>query len=606
MTISNTKRIEEAATNAVKTALLKCPVLGSYIENNDKTPSYDGFIFAYRNPSLKNEYWIGSAPVQIKGTEKVITGEFAYYQCKITDLQTYYNGGGCIFFLVSVKPSTGDSIIYYNALSVFDLKRLLSKSEGKKSTKISLKRFSDDSNEIGNVIINFIEDARKQTSFIGRKELSLDQIENKDVEIEAFTVCASGLGINEYNIYNYFTTHDFYLYAKPKGLDIDIPIEKVCNAIVSRPVLSKVLVKNIEYYPSYTVIHEKGRESIRIGKGIQISFGEDNSTVNMSFTPKGTLSEIIQDLSCFIAILENKEVTLNEATLPFNCSDKIDIKKYKDSLRYYADVKRMLEVLGVTEELQCDQISAQDDINIRNFVNAVLYNKGIGFPDAEDNLIFGSFKIANLSIWIWANKREDGYYCLDSFYDNHNIVIFDEKDQERTNPISVSHYLLLNDDAFKHCSNIDIRAIKEDVCSMEHDKARIDIVTLFMLNILKGYDEQEVKDGDLLDLAECVCGWLREFQEGIPDQVQRLNELQIVRRRRSFNTKEIIELSGFTSDANMPNIRCGAFLLLEDNIEAQNCFNLMSHEDQDAFLSYPICRFGKLIKENNTDGKNEI
>ena len=33
----STKRIEESATTALKLALLKCPILETYIDSNDKT-----------------------------------------------------------------------------------------------------------------------------------------------------------------------------------------------------------------------------------------------------------------------------------------------------------------------------------------------------------------------------------------------------------------------------------------------------------------------------------------------------------------------------------------------------------------------------------------
>lgn len=51
----NTKRIEESATTALKAALLRCPILDSYIDSNDKTPSWDGTVFVYKSEKTKKK-----------------------------------------------------------------------------------------------------------------------------------------------------------------------------------------------------------------------------------------------------------------------------------------------------------------------------------------------------------------------------------------------------------------------------------------------------------------------------------------------------------------------------------------------------------------------
>ena len=41
----------------------------------------------------------------------------------------------------------------------------------------------------------------------------------------------------------------------------------------------------------------------------------------------------------------------------------------------------MLDYLGVTEELLLNDLSENDEKNLRNFTGAVLYNRKIGFPN---------------------------------------------------------------------------------------------------------------------------------------------------------------------------------------------------------------------------------
>ena len=597
MASSNNKRIEETATTAFKAALLQCPILESYINSNDKTPSWDGMVFVYRNGKYKKADLLGRAPIQVKGTEKVIISDTASFSCQVSDINNFYRDGGCVFFLISVDTSVSTAKIFYASLHVFDLKKILDGAGNQKTTTIKLERFpQDDPNEMASIFMSFVENSRKQTSFIGKEIASLEQLEKKGIEIESLSFNTSGVGLNIDNIGTFISTHDFFLYAKPKGLDVDIPVEKIRNAIVSKPVHGKVLVRDTEYFPSYAVLYEKGEPILRVGKGISISLVQQNRKVTVDFKPTGTLSEFIQDASCFIDMMESREISLNGAWLPFTGMCGVDLCKYRYNLRYYKEVKKMLDLLGVTEELQCEGLTYKDEINIRNVVNAILYNRRIGFPDTKDSVIHGPIKIANLSIWIWATRQEDGYYKLENFFDPHSIAIFESDDTAQSNPIPASHYLLLNREAFVHTSNMDYEVVKSDLCSMKYHPLLIECTTLLMLNILRGYDEQKEKDVRLLDLAVAVCSWLSLDKKTVEYPILRLNQLQIEKRRRSLTTQEVIELGKLTGIEYPANIRCGAYLLMDDSAEAQKCLDELPPETQQEFITFPICHFGKLLQ----------
>lgn len=571
-----------------------CPFLDSYIDSNDKTPSWDGTVFAYRNESQKKSDLVGRVPIQIKGTETVLVGNEASFSCSVSDLRNYYNDGGCIFFLISVNPSSGSSQIYYASLLVYDLKRVLDDAGQQKSKTIKLSSFPiNDTNEMSAIFLSFIENSRKQMSFIGKELPSLEQLEKSGVSVESLTFNTSGFGLDLTNIGNYISSHDFYLYAKPKGVDVEIPVDKVKNAIVSRTISGKVCVKNIEYYSEYRVVSQKGSSQFQIGKGISLFLNDETQKMTLSFKASGTLSDYILDGRFFISAVENAEISLNGARLPFNNADYIDLSKQKNRLHYYEDIKKMLDVLGVTEELQISQLTQNDEKNIRNFVNAILYNKKIGFPNADGSTIHGAFKIANLSIWIWANKKEDGSYQVENFFTPHEIAVFESNDDKLLHPISASQYLLLNRDAFAHTSNMDYEAVKNDICTMDHHPLLLDSVTNFLLNILCGYDLQKQKESELLDLADSVCDWLKDCSN-VNDKIWRLNKLQIAKRRRNLSITEVIELGKLTESINEPNIRCGAYLLLGEIEQAQFCFNELPVEAQAEFVAYPICHFGTL------------
>ena len=229
---------------------------------------------------------------------------------------------------------------------------------------------------------------------------------------------------------------------------------------------------------------------------------------NISFKATGTLSDRIQDASCYIDIIESREIAFNGEKLAFSNPNWKGLPKSEEQLRYYKDVKKMLDALGVAEELQCDNLTEKDEENIRNFVAAILYNKKISFPGIEGSPIYGAFLIANLSIWIWAVRQEDGYYQIKNFFDTQQFAFFKENDTAHAHPIPASQYFLLDKTAFVHASNMNYDTILNSITSLAPSPKYIPYTTDLLLEILRAYDEQTDKDGKLLELADSLCTWL--------------------------------------------------------------------------------------------------
>lgn len=592
--MKNTKRIEESATTALKSVLLKCPILDAYIGSNDKTPSWDGTVFVYKSENQKKENLQGRVPIQVKGTETLFVSDIATFSCSIVDLRNYYHDGGCIFFLVSVAPATGEHKIFYANLLVVDLDKILKRAKAQKTYSIRLKLFpEEDPNEMAHIFLSFTSNVHKQSSFIGKDLLSIEELERKGIKIESLTFNTSGIGLKAEDLPRFVSAHDFYLYAKPEGLDIEIPIDRITDAIVSKPVDGDIKVKEQIYYNSYIVQYSKGEPTLRIGRGISLVLNQDEKKSLISFTPSGTLSEFIKDASLFLDVLENREININGAKISFNDSITIDIASRRNSLAYYNDVKKMLDMLGVTEELQIDSISAPDENNLRNFVGAVLYNRKIGFRNMTESTFYGPFKIANLVIWIWAERNQEGQYSVQNFFSPRHISMFTLDDTECKNPIPVSQFLFLDKSAFTHTSNMNYELMYQDIIQKDLVPEIVDRYVFWLLDILSAYDEQNQKDPMLLEFAEKICDWLRS--QGIADEkIMLLNKMQIVKRQRKLTPSEIVELAKLTVPSCPPNIQCGAYLLLDDQVTAQKRFGEMDNESQKTFLTYPICFFGNL------------
>lgn len=83
------KAIETLAVNAVRDSVVVSDFLDQFIADNDKEPTWDGFVYIYSDKSKKKEKLKGRLPVQIKGTEMMISAKKKYpfqYQLSISTI----------------------------------------------------------------------------------------------------------------------------------------------------------------------------------------------------------------------------------------------------------------------------------------------------------------------------------------------------------------------------------------------------------------------------------------------------------------------------------------------------------------------------------------
>lgn len=393
-----------------------------------------------------------------------------------------------------------------------------------------------------------------------------------------------------------FFQNDVYLYAKVKGSSAPQPLPDVPMDIhIGKDVIGEVKVKERVYYSAYKVVRYAEGSEFRIGKSMTFKIISEKKKGALNFKIKGTLSDYIRDTECIIAIMENKEITINGTNFSFDDMGDADVEQYKQNLLYYKDVKKMLDILGVKKELECENISDQDQNNIRNFTNALILGRDIGFPSCKEDMIYGRFKLANLSILIWADrlKENEKAFRLQSYFSDHKVAVFEGNDKKRKRPYSITHYALLKKNDFLDAVNIDYGRIVDDLSQNDTSPIVTEQIILFMLEMLKAYDEQKTKDEDLLETAEAYCDWLTENAENSAN-IMALNHLQIIRRRRELGEDEILQLNELRKTSDDLSVKCGANILLGRMESAQDCFDEMEDKEKARFIEYPICHFGKL------------
>lgn len=97
------KAIETLSVNAVKDSIVTSDFLDQFIADNDKEPSWDGFVYIYGDKSKKKSTLKGRMPVQVKGTEcEDFSKSEISFQMSKSDLRNYLYNGGCVLFVVYI------------------------------------------------------------------------------------------------------------------------------------------------------------------------------------------------------------------------------------------------------------------------------------------------------------------------------------------------------------------------------------------------------------------------------------------------------------------------------------------------------------------------
>ena len=210
---------EALAVAAVKSAIAKTDYLVDYIKDKDKEPMWDGSIYAYKTKKKSNADWSGKAAVQVKGKNiETLDVTEIKYDLEVVDLKNYKRDGGILFFVVGID-NNGDTKIFYRALTPYLINQILARKDQQETIRTGFYEFPTKKNEICNVVMDFIRDAKKQELFTHEEIPTLEEFISSAGENLTYGFQYSGTGYNQSEPYTYLFRHEFYMYAKNTKLE---------------------------------------------------------------------------------------------------------------------------------------------------------------------------------------------------------------------------------------------------------------------------------------------------------------------------------------------------------------------------------------------------
>ena len=590
----NKKAVETLAVNAVRDSIVMSDFLDQFIADNDKEPSWDGFIYIYNNKNKKKDQLKGRVPVQVKGTENDdFSKQEINHSISTIDLKNYLYNGGVVFFVVFIGNKGLAKKIYYVELPPVKLRIILASVKNQKTKTVSLKAFPTEGNKKATILLNCYTNCQKQSSFADAHLLSLEELEEQGV-LEGVTASVTSYGTDD--LHTALLTNEVYMYAQIKGCAIPQPLEHIPERLyISHEIKAPVIVDGAEYYSFYHVVKNADETTIRIGESFTITFGKNIIGSKINYKTSDKLRVVVRDLGFLLACIEKGSFQINGVILPFP-TQEIDFKDFsideeRKRLDYYSKAIRVMDILNVNGELQRSKMSEEDWRNLDKLITAFIDQKPISNLKHDLNFIL-KMKISDylfLLVFQHYDGKDDTYNIYD-FFSTKLEMCYEDQDGEKHD---TSQYAVLKKDDYTEISNIRFEKILPSFQNASYDQDIFERANWVLLDLLTAYDSCE--KSIILKTANDFAEWLMSAPENVlAYKLRILNKLQVVRREREFNIEEIRELYSIIEDnTSTESVLVGAHLLLGNQAAAEIHYDKLDEKLQEEFKGYPIYYFWK-------------
>ena len=575
--------IEKLATSAITNCIAGTDFLSPWISEGDREPSWDGFIYAYSNKNQAKKNLTGRAAVQVKGKQvKNVKKKSIQYPVSMVDLENYRNDGGTIFFVVGITSELEEKI-YYLALPPFKINQYLKIYKGKKTPSLTFSELPEKKNDIENIVINFVNDSRKQAIAQNGKNWTIPEVEKLvGIENMCLNFSVTCIGYDRNDPFPYLKNNEFYMYAGNKDNSIQFPVEHIENIeVITCERECVISAQNKKFYDRIRVErHRDGTITVHIGKSIYIKY-EKNGKGTFKYTLKGNLDERIITIEFMLAMYEDGGFYLDGTKFGFEqIQKKLDADEHRGKLQYLNLVKELLDKFGVNKPLEADNLSEKNEKDIRMLIDTQLYGKRAAFQESDDIPDVGYISIGNINLLVMCTKMEDGTYLLEDFFRKEISCSMDKTPSTQT-----SQYSLMSVEDYLKADNFSREMV--EVSFKKHKNISHYSQTNFsVLNILNAYDRDNSR-GDLLDLAEHLYEWLISEQ---PDEdIYQINLIQCHKRRGILTDKDVLKLNEIGRKADITNaLLAGIQILLENYQLATIYLEQLDESDRKEFENYPI------------------
>lgn len=417
-------KTERNAVNAVRDFIDGTSCLRSFLQENDKTPLWDGSVFVYKGTPDKNENLVGTVKTQVKGTEVEAFQDSELFRLTETELNLYMLEGGQFFFVVEMlKDNIRERKIFYKKLTPHYIKALLKQCKGQKTIPIKLQPLPADDRLFEDEMVNFVTDSRKQTSYAGQHDLSLTEALQGPYILKAEgsfnSKARSSLAL-------LFTSQPFTLYQETPHASIPVSdVELVGRA--TEHYHEPVSIGGKIYYQEHSRIYNLNTITDNIGNCLFFTsskLGLDNgqqTQVEIKYPLSGNITDAIHTVEFLMAVKENNSVTFGDKEYPLRFRNEDIVLLFKDvqyTYDLYRDIDTVWRAMQIPGTFSFDDF---DEIGLQQYLNIVLHvhRKEPGIPAdvmKGEKSFFSLLPVGKLHLLIhFTHLRDELYDSIDAF-----------------------------------------------------------------------------------------------------------------------------------------------------------------------------------------------
>ncbi len=585
---------ESVAVNAVKDVIMRLGYLTENIPTGDNIPIWDDFVYLYKNKNRNRSRsdLIGRIPLQIKGVDrsKIKTNVFpdkVRFRLDLSSVDAYSVDGGAILFVVYVN-NYDSKCIYYNSLLPFDLANIKEKNKTKKAS-IELKKFPSNSSSQLVIFKSFIRNKQKQLGTVDKNRLSFDKWNGDLGLIESFTFTVDvfpGEHISPFESLS--LTPDIYMYAIPKGLSINIPVEHIEKTeIVKVNNEHRIGAGDKDYFDQSYTIWSHGDAKIHFGKAMSVSIYRKDSGrgVKINFSIKGTLFEQIRDLEFAKALFETSILLINgvpQKLEHLSSDQEAAAKNFMEKLEGLKKIQNVLRSLKIMGDLNLESI---DECEYWKFSLLEKIGADSSYINVSKSDPVQILTIGNIKILLLVDTVEGGKLAKNFFVPIKAVVGVDSGKNEH----QVSQFLLLKA-ADLDVDNFDENTIFDDIIKYNTYEGYLELVNWFLLELIKAYDSGTRNIDEIYRLAVNLCIWMLSVNNYY---IYRMNFIQLKLRKNRLDDEDADFCLQLIDNEDLCT-KAGSLILLGRFEEASEIIEQLDDTKRTEFKTYPIYNLLKM------------
>ena len=595
----NSKRLEEFAILSIKTYLLCIPEIESYLNTNDKTPVWDGYLYLYNQSKLiNNAHLQARIPVQVKcSTRHDPNTKKINFPVSISNLNIFLSESGVLYFVVAASKDLSTSQIFFHPFTKTDISAILAGKRPRQKTKsIEFYPVPDDPHLFLKTIINFIINKNRQQSFPPDKLFSFEQIKSKSIT----SLTLSPLIINNKNnpILNLFNKN-LQVYVSTDTFPIPIPV-KGPTELKSIQKHGKCTIKTKNFSFESTINIEHQLDSDKLNSLLVIpNFIILNSTKNLlTFVPSQNITEQLFHLKTIIDFIDHKfiqigDVTIDKSTVNFSLLKQNHYTNFKDQLNCLTKLDELVKYLHINDDINPSVISTQDWGNILDLHDALINSKPLNIAIVShcQLALIPFLKSKILTLITKSTTNESECFIADPFAINNLKFEIRLNNSITEAPI----YSSILDLDWEDIANLHPNDIVESFKKFKPSEQLWNCANACLLKLISVYDK--TRNYHFIQIATDLSDWLFNTAPQTSRTLSLLNKAQCLKRQNKLDKQDLVEIQSIISRGDTSSIiKFGASLILGKKSICDAIFKTLSTDERSDIKQYPIYNLYKDAK----------